>query len=132
MATQKRQFRIVLAWAAILGLAVVLGFAIGGLVRLNAAPWPALGIGATGMIALTVLARATAWSRMDEMAREAHTTAWYWGGTLGLGLAVIGLTVLVGPRSALFLGAAIAGLFALAGYGVCRVGWWVMRRARSA
>jgi len=72
------------------------------------------------------------WRRLDDMARDAHTTAWYWGGSAGLGVGLLSLIALTGVRSPFVGGAMFAAGLQLAGYGVCWVGWWAMRRPRDA
>ncbi len=43
-----------------------------------------------------VWAAATYWRGLDELAREAHKSAWMWGGSTGLILSVVPMIVLTG------------------------------------
>ena len=70
------------------------------------------------------------WRRLDDMAREAHTFSWYWGGAAGMGIGALGVIGLTDPRSAYAAGALTLMLFQLAGSGVVWLGWWASRRAR--
>jgi hypothetical protein len=83
-----------------------------------------------------------AWRRMDETAREAHKSAWFWGGSFGLVLALFGLIAAfrMDPHPALLLrfsrqpvwlmnvGAGIAVWATIAGYAVVWTVWWLRRR----
>ncbi|HLZ81934.1 MAG TPA: hypothetical protein VKQ54_00100 [Caulobacteraceae bacterium] len=85
---------------------------------------------------------ALVWRKMDETAREAHKNAWFWGGSFGFLLALLGLIAAfrMDPRPALLLrfsrqpvwlmvdGATIAGGAACAGYAVVWTVWWLRRR----
>lgn len=82
------------------------------------------------------------WKAVDEAVREAHKTAWYWGGSGGMALlAVLALPLLVisqgeaaqlglTPNEALFLvaGMTICGVVMLAGYGLVWAAWWLRHR----
>lgn len=79
------------------------------------------------------------WKAVDEAVREAHKTAWYWGGSGSMALlAVLALPLLVisqgdvpqlglTPGEALFTlaGMAICGTVMLLGYGVVWAVWWL-------
>ena len=82
------------------------------------------------------------WGAVDEAVREAHKTGWYWGGSVGLGVAggIAALLFTVEPtvslrQFAVFPGDAgliatgilLASLLAFIGYGVCWAGWWLTR-----
>jgi ACR3 family arsenite efflux pump ArsB len=96
--------------------------------------WPeALLFAVMSLVVLLAVAAATPlWRRLDDMAREAHATAWYWGGSAGLGIGLVCLIALYGVRSQMFQGAALVALLEVAGYGLCWLGWWAMRRSREA
>lgn len=79
------------------------------------------------------------WRGIDEAAREAQKWAWYWGGTLSLGLSVIAIrfpsfrVVDLLPADAsrhdlVFYGAAIVMAAQLVGFGVAWAFWWWKRR----
>lgn len=80
------------------------------------------------------------WRRLDEVAREAHKFAWYWGGSCGLAVGLI-LVVFVdigrlapplleGPsvREGFVAGALSVMLAQIIGYGAAWAGWWWARR----
>jgi hypothetical protein len=81
------------------------------------------------------------WRNIDEAAREAHKSAWYWGGCAGLavgGAIVAGLVVLGDAPPLLLVGkASPTGYFAsgalgmaftqIAGYAVAWTYWWARR-----
>ena len=83
-----------------------------------------------------------AWRKMDETAREAHKNAWFWGGSFGLMLALLGLITAfrMDPHPALLLkfrlqpvwlmtiGAGLAGGASAAGYAAVWAVWWLRRR----
>jgi len=94
-----------------------------------------------GAMAVTV-----AWMRsIDEAAREAHKSAWFWGGCGGM--AVGGVLVIMAsvpqaatldipaalgirndPAALMALGAATLGLLMTAGYTLAWAWWWWRRR----
>jgi hypothetical protein len=133
MAIQKRQQRIFLAMAVALAVAVVLGLAGGALLSLAHGVVPTWAmVGASAAIVFIALAASLPfWRRLDEMAREAHATAWYWGGTAGLGIGLLSLIAVEGSRSPLVQGGMIVGLSAIAGYGFFWLGWWALRSSRA-
>jgi hypothetical protein len=79
------------------------------------------------------------WGALDEVAREAHKFAWYWGGSFGMGVAGA-LLILVdsqriptpdflpGLHSEFAIGAATVMLAQITGYLVAWAGWWWSRR----
>jgi len=104
----------------------------------------------TGAVAVVSMAGAmvitVAWMRaIDEAAREAHKSAWFWGGCGGM--AVGGALVIVAstpaaaafelpaglgfrsdPAALMALGAAALALLMVAGYTLAWVWWWWRRR----
>ncbi|MFN3513071.1 MAG: hypothetical protein ACK41C_08505 [Phenylobacterium sp.] len=83
------------------------------------------------------------WRRLDEAQREAHKFAWYWGGSAGIVVVLLGFIALSSPGAqgfpADFLGAEeprdlfafgmVATLMAqVIGYFVAWIGWWIARR----
>lgn len=79
------------------------------------------------------------WAALDEVAREAHKFAWYWGGSFGMGVAGALLIlvdsqriavpqILPGLHSEFAIGAATVMLAQIAGYLVAWAGWWWTRR----
>jgi len=106
----------------------------------GAGAWAALAMVA---VALTAGAASTVvwWRNIDEAAREAHKSAWYWGGLAGLavcGALIMGLLVFgVAPPLLLASKASPTGYFVsgmlalmfilMAGYAVAWVVWWVRR-----
>jgi hypothetical protein len=90
-----------------------------------------------------------AWRATDEPAREAHKFAWWWGGSIGLLLALLS-SLFLGrenpiadyalrslasgrpnwpPESLSFLGGLMfAALAQMVGYGLVWAGWWAAKR----
>lgn len=85
-----------------------------------------------------------AWMRsIDEAAREAHKSAWYWGGTAGMGLGGIAIILSslpqaetlrfavdgrTDPAALMAAGAMLMMLLMLVGYTVVWAWWWLARR----
>jgi hypothetical protein len=79
------------------------------------------------------------WSVLDEVAREAHKFAWYWGGSAGMTVAGV-VMVLVdhqhiaaphifpGQHSDFVTGALTVMLSQVAGYLIAWAGWWWSHR----
>jgi hypothetical protein len=120
--------------AGALAAAVLAGVGCGAVLTVGHGRWPLWMTIAvlSGIMLLAITAAAPFWRRLDDMAREAHTTAWYWGGSAGLGVGIMSVIALGGVRSPLFQGAAVVGLAQIAGYGLCWLGWWALRRPRAA
>ena len=70
------------------------------------------------------------WRRLDDMARDAHLTAWYWGASFGGGVGLLGLAASTGVRSAIFQGGALVFVAQVAAYVVFWLGWWALRRPK--
>jgi len=80
------------------------------------------------------------WRLLDEVAREAHKFAWYWGGSAGMAVAgaVMILVdsdrisvphfVLPGEHGDFAAGVATVLLAQVIGYGIAWVGWWWSHR----
>lgn len=84
-----------------------------------------------------------AWMRtIDEAAREAHKTAWYWGGTAGMSVAGIGIILTALPEArhwvidlgertdpAFYMAAGSMGTLLLMtlGYSIVWAWWWFSR-----
>ena len=84
--------------------------------------------------ALVVWATTPWWRRIDEAAREAHKSAFFWGGAFGMGLALFlgALEIGVdqargGPIPEWFLGAVFVVILQTLGYGLFWVVWWLRR-----
>jgi hypothetical protein len=103
-----------------------------------------VGLAVAGLLSLTLLMSAGWWERIDEAAREAHKSAWFWGGNFGLVITGALFMALATPGGAVFLprldnpeGAAVAyvllGLMIalvpqMLGYALAWAGWWLSRR----
>jgi len=99
-----------------------------------------LGIALLPVLAvITALSTWTWWRALDEVAKEAHKFAWYWGGSLGMGVAGALLIlvdsqriavpqILPGLHSEFALGAATVMLAQVTGYLVAWAGWWWSHR----
>lgn len=77
------------------------------------------------------------WRRIDEAARDAQKTAWFWGGALGMaaGFVALSLYVRLGlvpdgirPGSLLIYGALATVAFQLVGFHIAWAYWWWKRR----
>ena len=80
------------------------------------------------------------WRGIDEAAREAQKWAWYWGGSIGMGVAAVGLAMnpfdvvgLLVPagadrRSLLLHGAGVVMFGQLIGFHLAWAYWWWSRR----
>ncbi|MEM1381074.1 MAG: hypothetical protein AAGH41_10670 [Pseudomonadota bacterium] len=80
------EHRPTIKWIA-LGVCLAAGIAIGVLTdSLSERDNPGLFLLLTGVAGTVVLLPATIlyWRSLDELAREAHKSSWYWGGSLGL------------------------------------------------
>jgi hypothetical protein len=83
------------------------------------------------LIGLAVLASVPWWRKLDDMARDAHLTSWYWGASFGGGVALLAAAVIDG-QGPLFAGAMMVfGAQALT-YVVCWLVWWARRRPRAS
>ena len=130
------------AWvfAAVLMLG---GFGLG--LGMRALDWLDGALGVALMLALVLalglVGAVSYWRRLDEAAREAHKFAWYWGGSVGVGVAlVIAITlaktdlVAVGfagsstPGELVSLGMMAAMGLQVACYLVVWAGWWLSKR----
>lgn len=91
-----------------------------------------------------------AWRRMDETAKEAHKFAWFWGGSIGLTIAVVAAELFLianvdlsslaslpagsklgaarAPAAFFLLGVIFATLCQFAGTLVTWAGWWLSKR----
>jgi len=132
-----------LAQKMLVGCSIV-GAVLGGstvvLAELDIALPPALILGG-GLVAVAVLLWVSViyWQNIDEAAREAHTFAWFWGGSGGLLLmlpvaaAIRGefLIAVFGQRSPsdwVMIGFAALLAAQLIGYGLVWSIWWLRRR----
>jgi hypothetical protein len=122
-------------------LALLLGAAIALSLRFFADAPPALLMGVSGAVALAALWVAVlCWRALDEVAKDAHKTAWYWGGSFGMLFGFLALTAAEKFRPDLLAGYAdqpfelvqlgVVGIILaqLAGYLVVWAGWWFTRR----
>lgn len=100
------------------------------------------GIAAVLVGGLTMLWSRGWWSRVDEAVREAHKTAWYWGGSVGMvpvmglaaallfdrsGVALDRFAVAPGDGGLILTGIVVTLLLQLTGYGLFWAGWWFSR-----
>lgn len=74
-------------------LVLALGFATGVTLRFEGLPDAARVALILVLIVLMTWACATYWRRMDEVQKEAHKFAWYWGGSAGLALAAAAMVI---------------------------------------
>lgn len=135
-----------LSSAALFGLSLLFAALAGGLGRIGEdIEGPAGLLFASlslALVAASLVAVLLHWRRLDEAAREAHKAAWYWGGSLGLGVAGIGIGYLLARPEAdlsryairpddagLLLSGALYVIAAqFVGYVVVWAWWWWSRR----
>lgn len=136
---------------ALAGLSFITGIVVGYLSAHGAEIDSArVGLGLITFVAVAAMGGAmavtVAWMRsIDEAAREAHKSAWFWGGCGGM--AVGGVLVIIAsvpqaaaldipaalgirndPAALMALGAAALGLLMTAGYTLAWAWWWWRRR----
>jgi hypothetical protein len=106
----------------------------------GAGPWASLAVFAVAIVA-AFGSTAVWWRGIDEAAREAHKSAWYWGGCAGLavGFAVIValpilhaeppllLNLKSSPSGYFFSGALGVVFTQIAGYAAAWAFWWARR-----
>ena len=140
-----------LGFLALLALSLAVGFVVGYLSARGAdIDADQLALWLVAVIAVASMAGAmaitVAWMRsIDEAAREAHKSAWFWGGCGGMaagGVLVImasipqaaaldlpaGLDIRSDPAAMMALGAAALALLMTAGYTLAWSWWWWKRR----
>lgn len=98
----------------------------------------AVGLVAVGVAVVGFRAMMRYWRGIDELARDAHKTAWFWGASAGLLFSWAPLCVAYGLQSVRaapdpYLAGAYVGALAvvgaqLLGYGVFWVGFWLRNR----
>mgnify|MGYP001809544166 FL=1 len=133
-----------------LGVSVCVGLIIGGVAGWSQDPeLPQGPLSVPGVIPALALAGIAAvtwvsliwWRTIDELARQAHATAWFWGGSLGMTagwLALSFASVLPAPllawlqgsdaAEAAWRGGTVVAAAALAGYGLAWAAFWLRRR----
>jgi hypothetical protein len=130
-----------------LTISMALGGIVGGLVGLFSAlglkptAWAAAGLSGA-VIGLTFWFAWKWWQALDEAAREAHKTGWYWGGTAGMMASMVlfcGLNfadpaldlsryaMVPGDAGLVLTGIAVTVSAQVIGYIVVWAGWWWMR-----
>ncbi|MDB5470744.1 MAG: hypothetical protein JWR84_2304 [Caulobacter sp.] len=133
----RRWILITFATAGTVGGVTALFSALG----LKPTAWLASGIAAT-VFALTFWFAWKWWQAIDEAAREAHKTGWYWGGTAGLLISLVLFTglhfadpavslaryaMIEGDAGLILTGIAVTITAQLIGYGLVWSGWWFLR-----
>ena len=133
------------------GLAGLAGFGVGHLSASSpeaadrVAAFEIVGFGVFGLIAVGVsLWVSVYWMRtIDEAAREAHKSAWYWGGTAGMAVGGVAMVLSRLPQAASIriptlgdptpagyaaTGAMMMLCLMLLGYTLAWAWWWLARR----
>lgn len=138
--------RAKLSYGRLMLYSVIAGMVLGGLNGLAEAlagdyvnP---IRIAGVAVVVVVIMFAALAWWRgADEAVREAHKWAWFWGGSCGMGVALLPFVIaLWDPElverwttgidaSGLFL-AGMAALIVpqMIGYGIAWAVWWLRRR----
>lgn len=142
--------RLVGGLAGLFVVSLLFGFGVGVMSVLRpdwggGVVFVAFGVGAAILMAAAV-AVGVGWMRsIDEAAQEAHKSAWYWGGSVGLAIGGAFAIVASLPQAAdwavpsLVAGRADPAAYAatgalmllalmIAGYGIAWAVWWLRRR----
>ena len=134
MTIEKRQKAIWAAGGVAFLAAIVVGLLSGMFARLGPGQLP-LGlviVGCAALVGAALLATLPWWRRLDDMARDAHLTSWYWGASFGGGVALLAAAAMSGVKGPLFQGAALVFGAQAAAYVVCWLAWWALRRPRAS
>lgn len=123
---------------------MLVGVALGLGARLFAHGQPVvMAVWAISTVAVAGAASVYCWRALDEVAREAHKTAWFWGGSTGMLGAFLALTWAqayrpdllarglgggTGPGDLVELGLLWVIVAQLIGYLVVWIGWWISKR----
>ncbi|MGR4866199.1 hypothetical protein [Caulobacter sp. LARHSG274] len=128
----QRQKRIWVAGGVALAVAIAVGVASGLLIiqGRDHIPTTAILVLLALLIGGALFACVPWWRRLDDMARDAHLTAWYWGGSFGAGIGLLGIAASAGVRGAIFQGGALVVLAQVAAYVVFWLAWWAFRRPK--
>jgi hypothetical protein len=132
MPVAKRQKAIWIAMLAAFGVAGLIGVLCSLLIGWgqDRLPTALTVLALSALIGVTLLACVPFWRRLDDMARQAHLSSWYWGASFGGGVALLSAVVLGGARSPLFQGAALVFFAQVAAYVVFWLAWWARRRPK--
>lgn len=87
MSSQRRVSSLTLYLAT--GVTVVAAVVLLTSSLLDAAPRPLVWMITIGFTVLTFCLAFAHWRSLDEASREAHKAAWYWGGSGGMGAAMV-------------------------------------------
>jgi hypothetical protein len=125
-------------------LAMFAGAALSGFLVRWMGPMPTWAVMAytAVLIAVAFWIAMYCWGLLDEAQKEAHKWAWYWGGSLGLLVGLVALTVALwidphiveaikpnaSPKRLVELGYGAAAGATLIGYGVAWAAWWRTKR----
>lgn len=133
MPIERRQKAI---WA-VLGLAVLAALGVGVLASLliqkgpDRLPLSLIILACAALVGVVVLASMPWWRKLDDMARDAHLTSWYWGASFGGGVALLAAAAIDG-QGPLFQGAILVFGAQAVAYVLCWLGWWALRRPRAS
>jgi hypothetical protein len=134
MPVAKRQKAIWIAMLAAFGVSSLVGVLCSLFIGWGPDRLPTALVVATlsALMGVALLACLPFWRRLDDMAREAHLSSWYWGASFGGGVALLSTAVLGGANSPLFQGGALVFLAQIAAYVVFWLAWWARRRPRAS
>jgi hypothetical protein len=135
-------YALIGAMGAVFFLSALIGFLEGAGVSLKGPIPTFLSIGL--VIVLTAVALFAAkhhWRAIDELARDAHKTAWYWGGSLAMGLSAAAIMIVPSinadiqalvraqsPEAALAAGGFIVCISTLVGYLIAWIYIWMRKQ----
>jgi Na+/glutamate symporter len=134
MPVGQRQKKIWIAGGVALAVAIAVGMASGLLINQGRdyIPMAAILVLLALLIGGALFACIPWWRRLDDMARDAHLTAWYWGASFGGGVGLVALAALKGVKSDLFQGGALIFSVQVAAYVVLWLAWWALRRPKAS
>lgn len=68
------------------------------------------------------------WRRLDDLQKNGHLLTWYWGGTIGLAVALMALIASTGVESPLTKGAMYLIMGQVGGFLLAFLIWWLRGR----
>lgn len=134
MSIERRQKAIWVAGGMALLAAMGVGLLAGMFVRTGPGHLPPslVVLGCAVLVGTALLASVPWWRKLDDMARDAHLTSWYWGASFGGGVALMVTAAMGGVQGELFQGGVMVFGAQAVVYLVFWLGWWALRRPRAS